>query len=99
MVCRCQNEAEDIWTAIWHEEAHHSTAIEGNTLVMHEVEALLSEGRVVGKKQLRDYMEVSGYADAAKWVYSQAVAPGDWAPEGALLSPLVFTTSSYALPQ
>jgi hypothetical protein len=39
--------------------------------VLHEVEALLSEGRVVGKKQLRDYMEVKGYADAAQWVYSQ----------------------------
>ena len=24
-------EAEGIWTTIWFEEAHHSTAIEGNT--------------------------------------------------------------------
>ncbi len=23
-------------------------------------------------------MEVTGYADAAKWVYSQALEPGDW---------------------
>jgi hypothetical protein len=36
-------EAEDIWTAIWYQEAHHSTALEGNTLVLREVEALLGE--------------------------------------------------------
>ncbi|WP_425785817.1 Fic family protein [Micromonospora sp. DT227] len=31
-------EAEDIWAEIWHQEAHNSTAIEGNTLVLQEVE-------------------------------------------------------------
>jgi Fic family protein len=79
-------EADDIWTSIWYQEAHNSTALEGNTLVLREVEVLLAEGRAVGKKQLRDYLEVRGYADAARWVYSQAVAPGDWRPEDALLS-------------
>jgi Fic family protein len=78
-------EAEDIWTAIWYHEAHNSTALEGNTLVLREVEALLGEGRVVGQKQLKDYMEVRGYAEAAQWIYGQAVAPGEWSPE-ALLS-------------
>ena len=39
-------EADAIWENIWHEEAHHSTAIEGNTLVLKEVERLLpKEGR------------------------------------------------------
>lgn len=57
-------EAEDIWSEIWHQEAHNSTAIEGNTLVLREVERLLEEGRAVGSKPLRDYMEVRGYADA-----------------------------------
>ena len=71
-------EAEDIWGSIWHQEAHNSTAIEGNTLVLREVEILLSEGRAVGDKQLAEYMEVSGYADAAQWVYQQGLAPGDW---------------------
>lgn len=51
-------EAEDIWSDIWHQEAHNSTAIEGNTLVLREVERLLDEGRAVGSKPLRDYMEV-----------------------------------------
>lgn len=65
-------EAESIWTGIWYEEAHHSTAIEGNTLVLKQVEALLAEGRAVGNKELREYNEVKGYADAADWVYRQA---------------------------
>lgn len=50
-------EAADIWRGIWFEEAHHSTAIEGNTLVLKQVEALLAEGRAVGDKALREYLE------------------------------------------
>jgi Fic family protein len=75
-------EAEGIWTSIWYQEAHHSTALEGNTLVIQQVEALLAEGRAVGNKELREYMEVTGYAAAAKWVYGQALDAGDWTPDG-----------------
>jgi len=71
-------EAEYVWSDIWHLEAHHSTALEGNTLALREVEALLEQGRAVGAKPLKEYMEVQGYANAARWVYSQAVDPGDW---------------------
>ena len=71
-------EAEDIWGDIWYQEAHNSTAIEGNTLVLREVEILLAEGRAVGEKQLAEYMEVRGYADAAEWVYQQGLSPGNW---------------------
>lgn len=71
-------EASEIWRGIWFEEAHHSTAIEGNTLVRRQVEVLLSEGRAVGEKQLKEYLEVKGYADAADWVYGQASQPGAW---------------------
>lgn len=80
-------EAEDIWAAIWHQEAHNSTAIEGNTLVLRQVEALLTEGRAVGDKELKEYMEVKGYADAARWVYGHALEPGPWS-DG---SPLTLT--------
>ena len=59
-------EAEGIWTDIWYQEAHHSTAIEGNTLVRKQVEVLLREGRAVGDKELSEYLEVKGYADAAR---------------------------------
>ena len=68
-------EAQDIWRGLWYEEAHHSTAIEGNTLVLKQVEALLEQGRAVGNKELGEYMEVKGYADAADWVYNQAIRP------------------------
>jgi Fic/DOC family len=78
-------EADGIWRGIWLEEAHHSTAIEGNTLVLKQVEQLLGEGRAVGNKELSEYMEVRGYADAANWVYGQAVDPGAWST-GKLLS-------------
>jgi len=64
--------ASEIWRDIWFEETHNSTAIEGNTLILKEVRALLEEGRAVGDKELREYLEVKGYADAAEWVYSQA---------------------------
>ena len=71
-------EAADIWTDIWYQEAHHSTAIEGNTLVQRQVEELLAQGRAVGSKQLSEYMEVRGYASAADWVYRQGIHPGAW---------------------
>lgn len=71
-------EAEGIWTAIWFQEAHHSTAIEGNTLVLKQVERLLADGVAVGNKELKEYLEVRGYADAARWVYRQALDPGAW---------------------
>lgn len=71
-------EAAAIWDDIWHLEAHNSTAIEGNTLVLREVAVLLDRGRAVGAKDLADYLEVLGYGEAARWVYGQAVEPGDW---------------------
>jgi Fic family protein len=72
------DEAKRIWDDIWHLEAHNSTAIEGNTLVLREVEALLEERRAVGAKDLKEYMEVLGYAEAARWVYGQAIDAGGW---------------------
>ena len=78
-------EAEEIWAELWHQEAHHSTALEGNTLILDEVRKLLDEGRAVGSKELKEYMEVVGYGNAAKWVYGQALEPGDWTT-GTLLS-------------
>jgi hypothetical protein len=71
-------EAESIWEGIWYEETHHSTAIDGNTLVLREVKTLLDEGRAVGEKELREYLEVQGYGEAAQWVYKQAHRAGLW---------------------
>ena len=75
---RLEAEAAAIWEGIWFEEAHHSTAIEGNTLVLRQVEALLAEGRTVGQKPLSEYMEVQGYAKAASWVYDHGVEDAEW---------------------
>jgi len=72
------DEAEAIWTDIWYHEAHNSTALEGNTLVLREVATLLGEGRATGQKQLKDYLEVKGYADAARWVYGQGLHSEVW---------------------
>lgn len=66
------DESKDIWDDIWFLEAHNSTAIEGNTLVLREVKTLLEQNRSVGGKELKDYLEVEGYGRAALWVYSQA---------------------------
>ena len=78
-------EAEGLWDAVWAAEAHNSTAIEGNTLALKQVETLLLEGRTTGGKELAEYLDVKGYADAARWVYSQAIDHGGWAG-GALMS-------------
>ena len=64
--------AGDIWADIWYEETHNSTAIEGNTLILKQVQILLDTGQAVGDKQLAEYLEVRGYAEAAAWVYAQA---------------------------
>jgi hypothetical protein len=77
-------EAQAIWKDIWYHEAHNSTALEGNTLVLQEVEQLLAEGRAVGSKQLKDYLEVRGYADAAEWVYDQGIGTGAYQPDALL---------------
>ena len=76
------DEAAGIWDDIWHLEAHNSTAIEGNTLVLREVEALLDQRRAVGAKDLKDYLEVLGYGDAARWVYAQATGASDFESQG-----------------
>ncbi len=71
-------EAHSIWRGIWHEETHNSTAIEGNTLALRQVRTLLEQGRAVGDKELREYLEVTSYGEAAQWVYQQATDAGEW---------------------
>ena len=76
-------EATDIWRGLWFEEAHHSTAIEGNTLVLKQVEVLLEQGRAVGNRELSEYLEVRGYADAADWVIPKILAARVTCPRSA----------------
>ena len=80
-------EADAIWQDIYREEVHNSTAIEGNTLVQREVNDVLERG-VTGhrSKALAEYLEVTGYAEAARWVYGQGIDPDSEWSTGDLLS-------------
>lgn len=63
----------DVWADIWTEETHHSTALEGNTLRLRQVQLLLEDGVVTGSaKALREWLEAKAYGDAARWVYHHA---------------------------
>jgi fido (protein-threonine AMPylation protein) len=64
---------QDVWAGIWTEETHNSTAIEGNTLRLKQVQLLLEDGVVTGsQKELREWLEAKAYGDAARWVYQHA---------------------------
>jgi fido (protein-threonine AMPylation protein) len=64
---------QDVWAGIWTEETHHSTAMEGNTLRLRQVQRLLEDGVVSGAEtELREVLEAKAYGDAARWVYSHA---------------------------
>jgi fido (protein-threonine AMPylation protein) len=79
------SENSAIWSGIWYEETHNHTAIEGNTLLQHQVRRLLEDGMVTGTgKALAEYLEVQAYSEAARWVYGQAMPGQDWRPEGLL---------------
>ncbi len=43
---------------------HHSTALEGNTLSLHETRLVLEEGLTVGAHPLREYLEATNHAAA-----------------------------------
>src|ERR1700690_1584681 len=79
-------ENQQIWRDIWFEEAHNSTAIEGNTLALKQVKVLLDEQRPVGNKELGEYLEVKAYAQAAEWVYAHGRAPAEWGAGDELLT-------------
>jgi fido (protein-threonine AMPylation protein) len=64
---------QDVWAGIWTEETHNSTAIEGNTLRLRQVQLLLEDGVVSGSQnELREWLEAKAYGEAARWVYHQA---------------------------
>lgn len=43
---------------------HHSTALEGNTLSLHETRLVREEGLTVGAHPLREYLEATNHAAA-----------------------------------
>ncbi len=63
-------EADHILRAIWIDDVHNSTAIEGNTMTRAQVQALIDQGLAAGT--LAESLDVQGYARAADWVYQHA---------------------------
>lgn len=63
-------EADHVLRAIWIDDVHNSTAIEGNTMTRAQVEALVERRRPSGT--LVETLEVESYARAADWVYRNA---------------------------
>jgi hypothetical protein len=63
-------EADHILRAIWIDDVHNSTAIEGNTMTRAQVEALVEQRRA--SASLAESLDVEGYARAADWVYLHA---------------------------
>jgi len=63
-------EADQILRAIWIDDVHNSTAIEGNTMTRAQVEALVDRRR--SSASLMESAEVEGYSRAADWVYRNA---------------------------
>jgi Fic family protein len=79
---------QDVWSDIWKEETHNSTAIEGNTLRLRQVQLLLEDGVVSGShKELREWLEVKAYGDAARWVYHHAYMGRVERPETLITEP------------
>ena len=63
-------EADAILREIWIDDAHNSTAIEGNTMTRAQVEKLVARGRA--SASLVEMLDVDGYATAADWIYKSA---------------------------
>ena len=54
--------------------AHETTAIEGNTLTLHETQVILENGITIGGKTLREHLEVVNIRDA--WTWLQGIVRG-----------------------
>lgn len=63
-------EADQVLRAIWVDDVHNSTAIEGNTMTRAQVENLVVNRQA--SASLLESLDVEGYARAADWVYRQA---------------------------
>ena len=65
--------------------AHHTTAIEGNTLTLEETQVVLEHGVTIGGKTVREHLEVINVREAWERLQS-AVKPGPPLTEDAVLN-------------
>lgn len=56
---------KEVYRVEW---THHSNAIEGNTLTLHETKLVLEEGLTIGGKTLREHFEVINHAEAIDYI-------------------------------
>lgn len=52
------------------ENTYNSNAIEGNTLTLRETALILNDGVTIAEKPLRDHLDVIGYKDAFRFIFS-----------------------------
>lgn len=64
------------WAELWIADAHNSTAIEGNTLTLEQVRAVLEDGTTAGSRPLADHLDVVGYARASRWAFDERMRAG-----------------------
>ncbi len=64
--------------------AHHTTALEGNTLTLEETQVVLEHGVTIGGKTVREHLEVLNVRDAWERLKA-AVAPGSRLTEDLVL--------------
>lgn len=50
------------------EYVYNSTSIEGNTLTLNETKLILQEGITIGKKSLREHLDVTNQKEAFEWI-------------------------------
>ena len=50
------------------EYIYNSTSIEGNTLTLNETRMVLQEGITIGRKSLREYLDVTNQKEALTWI-------------------------------
>lgn len=64
--------------------AHETTALEGNTLTLHETQVVLERGITVAGKTLREHLEVVNVRDAWEWLNGVVQEPGPITEEAIL---------------
>jgi Fic family protein len=56
---------KEVYRVEW---THHSNAIEGNTLTLHETKMVLEEGLTIGGKTLREHFEIINHGEAIDYI-------------------------------
>ena len=67
----------DYWQDLVVRMAHHSTAIEGNTLTLGETKSILIDNIIPRQMNRREYYEVCNYEGYIEWLHENIATPID----------------------